>query len=122
MVMLIGKVIPKAIGKKILGFALGTEIFIAAGTAIYEALAARIAKINWLPTEVVTIRAKYATTQPFTKGIKAAKTTTNHPFLKKSFKFLALLTPMSKRKIIKNPLNRSFVNGLIPSAALSLAK
>jgi hypothetical protein len=33
-VMLIGNVIPSAIGKNILGLALGTEIFIAAGTAM----------------------------------------------------------------------------------------
>ena len=34
MVMLKGKVIAKAIGKKRLGFAFGTAIFMAAGTAI----------------------------------------------------------------------------------------
>ena len=34
MVMLKGKVIAKAIGKNRLGFALGTAIFMAAGTAI----------------------------------------------------------------------------------------
>lgn len=38
----------KAIGKYKPGLALGTEIFIVAGTAMYEALAARMAKINLL--------------------------------------------------------------------------
>ena len=46
MVIFNGKVIPKAMGKNILGCAFGTEIFIAAGTAIYDALAARIANMN----------------------------------------------------------------------------
>ena len=40
MVILIGKVIARAIGKKSPGLDCGTEIFMAAGTAIYEALAA----------------------------------------------------------------------------------
>jgi len=49
MVILKGKVIANAIGKKIPGFALGAAIFIAAGTAMYEALAASTAKINRSP-------------------------------------------------------------------------
>ena len=50
MVILSGKVTAKAIGKNNPGFAFGTAIFIAAGTAIYEALAANTAKINRLAT------------------------------------------------------------------------
>jgi hypothetical protein len=50
MVIFIGKVTASAIGKKSPGFALGTEIFIAAGTAIYEALAAKIANMKRLVT------------------------------------------------------------------------
>ena len=53
-VMLKGNVTAKAMGKKIPGFAFGTAIFIAAGTAIYEALAARTAKIKRFPTSLVT--------------------------------------------------------------------
>ena len=47
-VIFIGKVTASAMGKNKPGFASGTEIFIAAGTAIYDALAARIANINLL--------------------------------------------------------------------------
>lgn len=49
MVKLIGKVTPIAIGTYKPGLACGTDIFIAAGTAIYEALAARIANKNRSP-------------------------------------------------------------------------
>ena len=53
--MFIGKVTPKAIGRYKPGFALGTAIFIAAGTAMYEALAAKTANMKRLETESVTI-------------------------------------------------------------------
>lgn len=53
-VMFIGKVTANAIGKNKPGFALGAEIFMAAGTAIYEALAARTPKINLFVTSSVT--------------------------------------------------------------------
>ena len=46
MVMFTGKVTANAIGKNSPGFASGTAIFMAAGTAMYEALAAKIANIN----------------------------------------------------------------------------
>ncbi len=45
-VIFIGKVIAKAIGINKPGFDFGAAIFMAAGTAIYDALAARIEKIN----------------------------------------------------------------------------
>ena len=51
--MLIGKVMPSAIGRYKLGFALGTADFIAAGTAMYDAPAPSIANNNLLPTESV---------------------------------------------------------------------
>lgn len=53
-VILTGKVIANAIGKNKPEFAFGTDIFIAAGTAMYEALAAKTAKINRLDTSEVT--------------------------------------------------------------------
>lgn len=46
MVIFTGNVIAKAMGKNNPGLALGAEIFIAAGTAMYDALAASTAKIN----------------------------------------------------------------------------
>ena len=46
MIILIGNVIPKDIGKYRLRFALGTAFFIAAGTAIYDALEPSIANNN----------------------------------------------------------------------------
>ena len=47
-VMFTGKVTARAIGKNSPGFALVTDIFMAPGTAMYEALAAKIANINRL--------------------------------------------------------------------------
>ena len=49
-VILNGNVIAKAIGRYKLGFAFGTAIRIAAGTAMYEALAANIANNKRLPS------------------------------------------------------------------------
>ncbi|CAM2820920.1 hypothetical protein SAMN05444355_11366 [Flavobacterium frigoris] len=43
----------KAIGRKIPGFAFGTAIFMAGGTAMSYALEARAAKINRLPMSAV---------------------------------------------------------------------
>ena len=54
MVMFTGKVTANAIGRKRPGLAFGAEIFIAAGTAMYDALAAKTAKINLLATSWLT--------------------------------------------------------------------
>ena len=54
MVMFIGKVMAKAMGKNKPGLAFGAEIFIAAGTAMYEALAARTANIKRFEMSGVT--------------------------------------------------------------------
>jgi hypothetical protein len=78
-VILIGKVIASAIGRKSPGFAEGTETFIAAGTAIYEALAARIPNMNRLEISSVTNPLRYANTQPFISGMISAKNTGNQP-------------------------------------------
>ena len=112
----------RAIGKKSPGFAFGTEIFIAAGTAMYEALAANVANINRLVISGVTKELIIAITQPLKRGIIIAKIIGNQPNEKKAFNFLPLVMPMSKRKIARKPLKRSFVNGFIPSACLALAK
>ena len=53
MVMLNGKVTPRAIGKYKPGSALGAANRMAAGTAMYEALAASIANMNLLATSCV---------------------------------------------------------------------
>ena len=121
-VILIGKVIASAIGRKSPGFDWGTDIFIAAGTAIYEALAAKIAKMNRLEISWVIIELNNATIQPLTIGITMAKITGNQPKDKNVFNFLPLVTPISSKKMARNPLNKSLVNGLIPSACLALAK
>jgi hypothetical protein len=47
-------VIANAIGKNKPGFAFGATIFIAAGTAIYDALAASIANMNLFPISFET--------------------------------------------------------------------
>ena len=121
MVILNGKVKAKAIGKKIPGFAFGTAIFIAAGTAMYDALAAKTAKINLFPISCVIKPLKSAIMLPLNKGIKNAKVAVNQPFLKNSLSFFPLVIPISKRKIAKNPLKISVVKGLIPWACLSFA-
>ena len=120
--MFTGKVFASAIGKKSPGLALGTEIFIAAGTAIYDALAARIAKIKRLEVSCTTTELKYAITHPLMSGIKIAKITGYQPKEKNAFNFLPLVIPISKRKIAKNPLNKSLVKGFIPSACLAFAR
>ena len=69
MVMLKGKVTPNAIGIYSPGSELGAAILIAAGTAMYEALAARIEKIKRLPMSCIKNPDVYATTQPLIAGI-----------------------------------------------------
>jgi hypothetical protein len=64
---------------------------------------------------------KIAITLPLNKGIKMAKRNGNQPNEKKSFSFLPLVIPISKRKIERNPLNRSLVKGFIPSACFAFA-
>lgn len=79
MVILTGNVIANAIGKNNPGFAFGTVIFIAAGTAIYEALAASIEKMKRLEISSVTKPLNQAKILPFTNGINKAKTKGNQP-------------------------------------------
>ena len=122
MVILTGNVIANAMGKNNPGFAFGTVIFIAAGTAIYEALAAKIAKINRLEVSVVINPLNHAKALPFTKGITKANAIGNQPFEKNDFNFLPLVIPISNKKIAKNPLNKSFVKGAIPCASLALVR
>ena len=64
-----GKVTAKAMGRNRPGLALGTEIFMAAGTAIYEALAARIANINRLVISCVMKELIIAVKMPLKSGI-----------------------------------------------------
>ena len=111
----------KAIGKKSPGFAFGTVNFIAAGTAMYDALAARTESINLLETSSVTIELKMAITHPLISGTITANKKGNHPKEKSAFNFRPLVIPMSNKKIAKKPLNKSFVKGSIPAACLSLA-
>ena len=91
--MFIGNVIASAIGKYKPGLALGTVIFIATGVAICEALA-----------------------------VKTANTNGKIPNEKNAFNFLPLVMLISRRKIARNPLTKSFVNGLMPSACFALAR
>lgn len=121
MVIFTGKVTASAIGKKRPGFAFGTEIFIAAGTAIYEALAAKTANMKRLVMSSVTKELNMAIIEPLISGIKIAKIVGNHPKEKNAFNFLPLVIPISKRKMARNPLKRSFVKGFIPSACLAFA-
>lgn len=63
-----------------------------------------------------------AKTQPLTKGIIKANRNGNTPNAKNDFNLRPLVIPMSNKKMAKKPLNRSLVNGLIPSACLAFAK
>ena len=116
-----GKVIANAMGRKRPGFDCGAEIFIAAGTAMYEALAASTERINRFEISSVTHWLTKATAQPFTKGMINANRNGNHPNEKNDFNFLPLVIPMSNKKMAKKPLNKSLVKGLMPSACFALA-
>ena len=94
----------------------------AAGTAIYDALAAKTEKINRSLTSEVINPLRIATAQPLMIGINAAKAMGNHPNSKKDFIFRPLLIPISNKKMAKKPLNKSLVNGLIPSACFASAR
>lgn len=120
-VILTGKVTASAMGRKSPGFAFGTVIFIAAGTAIYEALAAKMANINLLLTSSVMNELNEAKRHPLNKGMIVANSVGKRPKEKNDWSFFPLVIPISKRKIARNPLKRSFVNGAIPSACLALA-
>ena len=119
--MFIGNVTANAIGRNKPGLALGTAIFIAAGTAMYDALAAKTANKNLIERSSETQELAKATIQPLNSGVMIAKITGNRPMVKNDFNFLPLLIPISNKKIAKNPLKISFVNGLIPSACLAFA-
>lgn len=121
MVILMGNVTARAMGKNNPGLAFGTDIFIAAGTAMYEALAAKMAKMNLFAVSVVTNELKMAIMDPLINGMRMAKSRGNQPKEKKAFSFLPLVIPISSRKMARNPLKRSLVKGLIPSACLALA-
>lgn len=108
-------------GKNKPGFAFGADIFMAAGTAMYDALAAKTAKMKRLATSCVTKELSNATIHPFTRGIAAAKMSGNHPCEKKAFSLRPLVIPISNKKMARNPLNKSLVKGLMPSACLALA-
>lgn len=93
----------------------------AAGTAIYDALAANIEKMNLLLMSSVTKALSIANRQPLNKGIIIANRVGKRPKEKKDFNFFPLVIPISRRNIARNPLNKSLVKGAIPSACLSLA-
>ena len=77
--------------------------------------------MNRLVISDVTNWLMKATNEPLNNGMKMAKRIGKDPNEKKAFNFLPLVIPMSKRKIARNPLKRSLVNGLIPSACFAFA-
>lgn len=82
-VMLRGKVIARAMGTYKLGFALGAASFMAAGTAMYDALAARMANKKRLPGSAVIAALRNATIQPLTSGTTSANSSGDHPLARK---------------------------------------
>ena len=77
--------------------------------------------MNLLVMSSVTKELKIAIIQPLSNGIIIAKINGKTPNEKNAFSFLPLVIPISKRKIARKPLNKSFVNGLIPSACFAFA-
>ena len=115
-VMLKGNVTARAMGMYNPGLAFGTANRMAAGTAIYEALAAKMANRKRFPVSIVTTFDTMATKLPLKSGTKMANKNVNHPCLKNDPNFLPLVMPISSRKMAKKPLKISVVKGLIPSA------
>ena len=89
---------------------------------MYEALAANTANINLLVVPLVASELNKAKSHPFNKGVNSANRNGNLPKEKKDFNFFPFVITLSKRKIARKPLKRSFVKGLIPSAFFAFAK
>lgn len=101
-VMFTGNVTASAIGKNNPGLAFGADIFIAAGTAIYEALAAKIAKINLFEGSEVTNELSIANAEPLISGISNAKINGNHPKEKKLLIFYHWLHPCRVKILLRS--------------------
>lgn len=101
--MLNGNVKPNAIGIYSPGSDFGAASRIAAGTAIYDALAVKIAKIKRLPSSVVTNLLNNAIRLPLSSGIKSANAVTNHPYFLNAANRFAVTIPISSRNIAKKP-------------------
>ena len=80
MVILNGKVSPNAMGIYNPGSAFGAASRIAAGTAIYEALAASIANIKRLPVSMFQKLVSSTANVPLTKGMMILNVLTNQPY------------------------------------------
>lgn len=111
MTILNGKVIAKDIVRYMLGFALGTESRIAAGTAIYDALAQSIENIKASFLSKKSIFERIIPIIAFIKGITIAKIVRNTPTLLSSESFLEAIIPISKRNIESIPLNKLSKSG-----------
>ena len=118
MVILKGKVTPNAMGIYNPGSELGAAILMAAGTAMYEALAASIEKMKRFPMSCIKNPEVYATRQPLIAGTTIANILKNKPYFLKEDILLAVTIPISNKNKAKKPLKISVVNGLIPSACL----
>jgi hypothetical protein len=78
--MFSGKVMASAIGVYKPGFASGIAIFIAAGTAMYEALATKTVNRSLSPLGTSNIPVKYAVSVPRMSGVMSAKMMGMGPF------------------------------------------
>jgi hypothetical protein len=104
------------------GLACGAASFIAAGTAMYEALAARIVSniLSPILSEIEPLR--NATKIPLKSGRSIENATGKYPFFQKADNFLPLTIPISSRNTARKPLNISEVKGAIPLACSSFAR
>ncbi len=97
MVMFTGNVTPRAMGINIPGSALGATRRIAAGTAMYEALAARMAKMSRLASLSVTNWLTKDVRLPLKSGMSMAKQIRKAPCFLNAENRLAATIPMSNK-------------------------
>lgn len=98
-----GKVTANAVETYRLGLASGTVIRIAAGTAMYEALAHKTEKRRALPWGMLMNRAISNPIPALNIGISMANATRKMPVFCKSLILLAATSPISSKKKVNMP-------------------
>ena len=95
------------------GLALGSAMRIAAGAAMYEALAASVAITAIPPTDIPTAEPSTAPTEPLINGTTMANTATRIPAPLKSRSRFAAIAPSSMRNNVSAPENNPTNNGSV---------
>ena len=105
--MLNGKVTPKDAPSDKVGLASGKDIRIAAGTAMQDALAAKVARTVAPPTENPRLHANPIPINEENKGMPIPKPINRKPNFFKLPSWLAVIKPISNKNKAKIPLNKS---------------